>query len=217
MIMIQILDVSSAECVVFSFRTGLFVRLVRRVIIHFDLILSQTSWRSFLIKTLPESLSVLKGRSSTNSKSTRWDWLQWVPKWRNFLQVDNVNGDVAKVVRDANLKKKFTEINTLLQKKEIYYVCIIYQLARSNGHVLDTAPWKRNTIQNTTRLPSVNPETVLCRTEQTLAFRMEINRSIKENNKRCMKFPVCCKLNRKLKNKKKTWCRLFPDPNWIPK
>lgn len=125
MIMIQILDVSSAECVVFSFCTGLFVRLVRRVIIHFDLILSQTSWRSFLIKTLPESLSVLKGRSSTNSKSTRWDWLQWVPKWRNFLQVDNVNGDVAKVVRDANLKKN-SQRSILFCKKKKYIMSALY-------------------------------------------------------------------------------------------
>ena len=55
----------------------------------------------------------------------------------------------------------------------------VYQLAGCDGHVLDASPWQRNAVQYLTRFPSVDTETVLCGTEQTLAFRMEINRSAK--------------------------------------
>lgn len=56
-----------------------------------------------------------------------------------------------------------------------------YQLAGCDSHVLDTSPWQRDAVQYLTRFPSVDTETVLCGTKQTLAFWMEINRSAREH------------------------------------
>ena len=54
---------------------------------------------------------------------------------------------------------------------------ITYQLISSDGHVLDTTPRERDAVENAARLPAVDPQSVLSRTEKTLAFWMKVDGS----------------------------------------
>ena len=51
----------------------------------------------------------------------------------------------------------------------------MYQLARSDGHVLDATPRQRDAVEGAARLPAVDAQAVLRRAEQALALRMEVN------------------------------------------
>lgn len=66
----------------------------------------------------------------------------------------------------------FCEYFTLL-----YKLFITYQLICSDGHVLNATPRERNAIEDATRFPAVDPQSILSRTEKTLAFWMKVDGS----------------------------------------
>lgn len=152
LVVIEVFDVRRAQRVVFRLGARLVVRFLG-LVVHLDLVLPHAARRSLLVEALAERLAVLEREARAVAAPVRDAARRGrLTERRDFLQIDDVDGNVAQIIRHANLSKQMNEPSSGYAIRK----ALFYQLSGGDGHVLNAAPRNRNRVERAARLPAVH-------------------------------------------------------------